>query len=63
VDVPVLHLRGNRSAPRFAESAALLEDWFPAADHRVLDVSHFLMAQAPEATADLLDRFWRTAGR
>ena len=63
VDVPVLHLRGSRSAPRFAESAALLEDWFPAADHRMLDVSHFLMAQAPEATADLLDRFWRTAGR
>ena len=63
VDVPVLHLRGNRSAPRFAESAALLEDWFPAADHRVLDVSHFLMAQAPEATAELLDRFWRTARR
>jgi pimeloyl-ACP methyl ester carboxylesterase len=62
VDVPVLHLRGSRSAPRFAESAALLEDWFPAADHRMLDVSHFLMAQAPEATAELLDRFWRTAG-
>ena len=63
VDVPVLHVRGNRSAPRFAESAVLLEAWFPAADHRMLDVSHFLMAQAPEATAELLDRFWRTAGR
>jgi pimeloyl-ACP methyl ester carboxylesterase len=63
VDVPVLHLRGSRSAPRFSESAALLEAWFPAADHRMLDASHFLMAQAPEATAEVLDRFWRTAGR
>jgi pimeloyl-ACP methyl ester carboxylesterase len=63
VDVPVLHLRGAASAPRFAEGAALLEDWFPAADHRMLDVSHFLMAQAPEATAELLDRFWRDGGR
>ena len=63
VDVPVLHLRGNRSAPPLAGSAALLEDSEPAADHRVLDVSHFLMAQAPEATAELLDRFWRTAWR
>ena len=34
VDVPVLHLRGGRSAPRFAEGAALLETWFPAAEHR-----------------------------
>jgi pimeloyl-ACP methyl ester carboxylesterase len=60
VDVPVLHVRGDRSAPRFAESAALLEDWFPAAEHRVLDgVNHFLMAKAPEATADVLTRFWR----
>jgi pimeloyl-ACP methyl ester carboxylesterase len=59
VDVPVLHLRGSRSAPRFADSAALLEAWFPAADHRMLDATHFLMAQAPGATAELLDRFWR----
>ena len=61
VDVPVLHVRGGRSAPRFAAGAALLETWFPAADHRMLDVNHFAMAQAPEATATLLDRFWRTA--
>jgi pimeloyl-ACP methyl ester carboxylesterase len=60
VDVPVLHLHGGRSAPRFAEGAALLETWFPAADHRMLDTNHFAMAQAPEATADLLDRFWRS---
>lgn len=60
VDVPVLHLRGSRSAPRFADSAALLEAWFPAADHRMLDVTHFLMAEAPEATAELLGRFWRS---
>jgi pimeloyl-ACP methyl ester carboxylesterase len=60
VDVPVLHLRGSRSAPRFADSAALLEAWFPAADHRMLDATHFLMAQAPEATADVLDRFWHS---
>ena len=60
VDVPVLHLRGGRSAPRFADSSALLETWFPAADHRMLDVTHFLMAEAPEATAELLGRFWRS---
>jgi pimeloyl-ACP methyl ester carboxylesterase len=60
VDVPVLHVRGGRSAPRFAEGAALLETWFPAAEHRVLDgVNHLLMTQAPEATAEMLDRFWR----
>ena len=61
VAVPVLHVRGGRSAPRFADGAALLETWFPAADHRMLDVNHFAMAQAPEATAELLDRFWRTS--
>ena len=47
--------------PRFAEGAALLEAWFPAADHRMLDANHFLMAQAPDATAELLDRFWQSA--
>lgn len=60
VNVPVLHLRGSRSAPRFADGAALIEAWFPAADHRMLDVTHFLMAQAPEETAALLGRFWRS---
>ena len=60
IDIPLLNLRGTRSAPRFAEGAALLEAWFPAAEHRVLDgANHFLMAQAPDASAELLDRFWR----
>ena len=57
--LPVLHLRGATSAPRFAEGAALVESWFPAAEHRVLDgVDHLMMAPVPEPTAALLTRFW-----
>lgn len=59
VDAPVLHLRGADSPARFAEGAALLEAWFPAAAHHVLPgTTHFLMAQTPDPTADLLQRFW-----
>ena len=62
IGLPVLHLRGGASAPRFAEGAALVESWFPAAEHRMLDgVDHLMMARAPEATAALLGRFWRSA--
>jgi pimeloyl-ACP methyl ester carboxylesterase len=62
IGLPVLHLRGAASAPRFAEGAALVESWFPAAEHRMLDgVDHLMMTRVPEATAALLDRFWRSA--
>lgn len=61
IGLPVLHLRGAHSAPRFAESAELLESWFPAAEHRMLDgVDHMMMTRMPEATAALLGRFWRS---
>jgi pimeloyl-ACP methyl ester carboxylesterase len=63
ITAPVLHLRGGVSAPRFAEGAAIVESWFPAAEHRVLPgVGHLLMAQDPEATAELLHTFWRANG-
>jgi pimeloyl-ACP methyl ester carboxylesterase len=61
IGLSVLHLRGGASVPRFAESAALVESWFPAAEHRMLDgVDHLMMARAPEATAALLGRFWES---
>ncbi len=63
ITAPVLHVRGGASAPRFAEGGAIIESWFPAAEHRVLPgVNHLLMAQAPEATAELLRKFWRANG-
>jgi pimeloyl-ACP methyl ester carboxylesterase len=59
IGMPVLHLRGATSAPRFAEGAALVESWFPAAEHRMLDgANHLMMASAPEPAAALLTRFW-----
>ena len=63
IGLPVLHLRGGASAPRFAEGAVLVESWFPAAEHRLLDgVDHLMMTRVPEATAALLGRFWRVKG-
>ena len=58
------HRGRSRAAPAWrperAGSPRAPRTWFPAAEHRMLDVNHFVMAQAPEATADLLDWFWRS---
>jgi pimeloyl-ACP methyl ester carboxylesterase len=60
--VPVLNVLGTASAPRFAESAALVQTLFPQALRRQIDgANHFLMAQQPRAVADVLELFWRTA--
>jgi pimeloyl-ACP methyl ester carboxylesterase len=63
IDVPVLHARGAASPPRFAEGAAIVESWFPTAEHHVLPgVTHLMMAQAPGLTAELLGAFWHQPG-
>ena len=62
VDSAVLNLAGAASAPRFAQSAEIIESWFPDARTVVLpDASHLLMAQVPDAVAGELVRFWGAA--
>lgn len=59
IDVPVLNVLGKASAPHFAESAAIIQAWFPRALRRDLDgATHFLMAQRPRAVAEVLEAFW-----
>ena len=60
--MPVLHASGADSAARFAAGAELVQEWFPDAQHHVLPgTGHFMMVQVPEAAAELLERFWRSA--
>ena len=62
MDAAVLNLAGAASAPRFAQSAEIIESWFPDARTVVLpDASHLLMAQVPDAVAGELVRFWGAA--
>jgi pimeloyl-ACP methyl ester carboxylesterase len=62
IGVPVLHASGADSAARFAAGAELVQEWFPDAQHHVLPgTGHFMMVQVPEAAAELLERFWRSA--
>jgi pimeloyl-ACP methyl ester carboxylesterase len=61
IDVPIVNMRGSESAPRFVEGAALIQAWFPAAQPSLVPgVNHLLMAQDPVATAERLERFWRS---
>ena len=61
IDVPVLNVVGTATAPRFAESAAIVQAWLPDALRRDIDgANHFLMAQQPRAVADVLQAFWGT---
>ena len=60
VALPVLHLHGGASSPRFAEGRRILEEYFPTADQHVLpDANHLLPAQQPAVIAELLEKFWR----
>ena len=57
VTLPVVHLHGGASSPRFAEGRRILEEWFPAADQHVLpEANHLLPAQQPAVIAELLER-------
>lgn len=59
IDVPVLHLRGGASSPRFAVAATIIGECFPAAARGVLaGANHLLPAQRPATIAALLARFW-----
>jgi pimeloyl-ACP methyl ester carboxylesterase len=63
VALPVVHLHGGASAPRFAEGRRILEELFPAAPQHVLPgANHLLPAQEPAVIAELLAQFWRSAG-
>jgi pimeloyl-ACP methyl ester carboxylesterase len=58
VAAPVLDVLGSRSAPRFAETSALVRSWFPGAEHLpVPGATHLLMVQQPEALASGLAAF------
>ncbi|MET0458409.1 MAG: alpha/beta fold hydrolase [Ilumatobacteraceae bacterium] len=60
LDVPILNVVGGDSAPRFAESAAIIHEWFPgAAPVAVAGATHLLVAQAPGAIARQLREHWR----
>ena len=60
VTLPVVHLHGGASSPRFAEGRRILEERFPTADQHVLpEANHLLPAQQPAVIAELLEKFWR----
>jgi pimeloyl-ACP methyl ester carboxylesterase len=60
VTLPVLHLHGGASSPRFAEGRRILGEYFPTADQHVLpEANHLLPAQQPAVIAELLEKFWR----
>ena len=62
IGCPVLNLLGAESSPRFARGAEIVQSWFPGARRVVLpDVTHLLMAQAPDAVAHELEQFWAVA--
>ena len=49
---PVLNVLGAESAQRFVEGSALVQSWFPHAQHlSVPDAGHLLMVQNPTAVA------------
>jgi pimeloyl-ACP methyl ester carboxylesterase len=58
-EVPILTVRGTRSAPRSAEAAEIVRSWFPGSETHVLDgASHLLVAEEPVAIATRLTEFW-----
>jgi pimeloyl-ACP methyl ester carboxylesterase len=59
VDQPILNVTGAESAPRFTESAEIIQSLFPKSVRYVLPGSgHLLMAQEPAAMARRLAEFW-----
>ena len=59
VTLPVVHLHGGASSPRFADARRILEECFPAAAQHVLPgANHLLPAQQPAVIAELLAKFW-----
>jgi pimeloyl-ACP methyl ester carboxylesterase len=60
LDVPILNMMGDDSEARFAESAAIIHEWFPAAAPvTVAGATHLLVAQAPGVIARHLREHWR----
>lgn len=60
----MLNVVGTASTPRFAESAGIVQSWFPAA--RRCDVpgaTHLLVAQHPVIIARDPEAFWRRISR
>lgn len=59
IDLPILNVVGSESAPRFVESAEIIESLFPNSVRCVLPgTGHLLMAQEPGAMTRRLTEFW-----
>ena len=60
IDVPVLNVVGSDSAPRFAEGAAIVQAWLPAAERcEIPAATHLLVAQRPDVIAGRLEDLWQ----
>lgn len=60
ITAPMLNVTGTSSAPRFAESASIIQSWFPSATRcEIAGANHLMMAQHPAAVAASLQSWWR----
>ena len=58
ISAPVLNVVGERTEPGFVQGADAVQSWFPHAQRfTLLDATHFLMVEQPEAMAAELRRF------
>jgi pimeloyl-ACP methyl ester carboxylesterase len=61
IEQPVLNVVGSASAPRFGEGADLIQSWLPHAARITVDgANHLMIADRPQAVAEVLETFWRS---